>query len=205
MTRESGFLLPHACLQELKSLQSSQADAVVKQILAGDFKEFSSPVLPINIKEAVLERLDFADPLFSPDKQRALLRVLEEDGNYFRTLTLRNCSAEFLNDASLARILQASESRSHLQYLNVHGCKGVGREQKETGLFLTFLNNSSSFLYLETLAPLLKRLDLSETSVVSLRISLPYLETIRALKCHKLEVFDLKSPILSAVDISVSK
>ena len=62
VTRETGFVLPQACLQEIKTLQSSQASTVLKQVLTGDFKQFSSPLLPANIKEAVLERVDFSDP-----------------------------------------------------------------------------------------------------------------------------------------------
>lgn len=200
--RETGYILPAVCLEELKTLNSTKGESILKQILAGDFKEFSSPWLPLNIKEAVLERLDFSDAAFTSDNQQALLRVLEEDCNYFRSLTLRNCSAASLNDATLARILVACDSQSHLQYLSLAGCKGVGKEQKATGLFSS---KTSSLLYLESSCPLLKRLDISDTAVTSLKISLPHLESIHALNCPDLELFDLESPLLSAVDISVTK
>lgn len=78
VTRETVFLLPQACLQEIKTLQCSQATTVLKQVLAGDFKDFSSPLLPLNIKEAVVERVDFANPAFAAEKRDGLLRVLEE-------------------------------------------------------------------------------------------------------------------------------
>lgn len=152
----------------------------------------------------MLERLDFSDPTFTVDKQKALMLALEADGNYFRSLTLRNCSTDLLDDARLAHILESCESKSHLQYLSLSGCKGVGQEQKETGLFGSH-PVTGSFLYLQSLGPVLRRLDLSETSVVSLRLSLPNLEVIRALNCDKLGVFDLKCPILSAVNISMRK
>jgi hypothetical protein len=189
-------------LEELKALHNSKADHILKQILAGDFKEFSSPHLPLNVKETVMERLDFADPAFSEEKQEELLRVLEEDGNYFRSLTLRNCAPRLLDDARLTRLLVACQSQSHLQYLHIPGCKGLGPEQKETAWFKP---KASSFLYLETLSPLLKRLDISDTDAISLNIALPNLSSICALKCAKLATFALDSPLLSDVLVSVRK
>lgn len=103
------------------------------------------------------------------------------------------CCVCWRNDARLTRILEACESQSHLRYLSLSGCKGVGQEQKQTGFFVSN-PKSSSFLYFETLCPLLKRLDLSETSCVSLRISLPYLVGHSGIGVSQAEGFGFGQP-----------